>query len=259
MPDSPSPLTQAFSLSGQLALVTGGGTGLGYAMSAALLAAGARVVITGRRADILEKAVDSLGEGAHACPHDITDHKNIPSLIDFISHEVGEPTILVNNAGVHLKKPLSETSDAEFHRVLATHVEGAFAMSRTVAGRMKATGHGTILFIASMTSLIGMPNVVAYSAAKSAIVGMVRALATELGPSGIRVNAIAPGWIETPMLREALDNDPARSAKILGRTPQSRFGIPEDVGWAAVYLCSHAAQFINGVVLPVDGGASIGF
>lgn len=259
MPESHSTLAQAFSLNGQLALVTGGGTGLGYAMSSALLAAGAKVVITGRRADILEKAVDSLGEGAHACPHDITDQKNVNSLIDFIAREVGEPTILINNAGVHLKKPLVETSDAEFHRVLATHVEGAFAMSRAVAPRMKAQGHGSILFIASMTSLIGMPNVVAYTAAKSATVGMVRALATELGPSGIRVNAIAPGWIETPMLHEALDNDPGRTAKILGRTPQSRFGHPEDIGWAAVYLCSPAAQFINGVLLPVDGGASIGF
>lgn len=259
MPDSPSPLSQAFSLTGELVLVTGGGTGLGYAMSSALLAAGAKVVITGRRADVLKRAVDSLGEGAHACPHDITDHDKIPALIDYLSREVGEPTILVNNAGTHLKKPITETTVAEFHRILATHVEGAFAMSRAVAPYMKASGRGSILFIASMTSLIGMPNVVAYSAAKSAIVGMVRALATELGPSGIRVNAIAPGWIETPMLHEALDSDPVRSAKILARTPQSRFGRPEDIGWAAVYLCSPAAQFINGVLLPVDGGASIGF
>jgi gluconate 5-dehydrogenase len=88
---------------------------------------------------------------------------------------------------------------------------------------------------------------------------MVRALATELGAAGLRVNAIAPGWIESPMLHEALDGDPARIAKILGRTPQARFGQPEDIGWAAVYLCSPAAQFINGVILPVDGGASIGF
>lgn len=259
MPETCSALAQAFSLSGEIALVTGGGTGLGYAMSSALLAAGARVVITGRRADVLEQAVASLGEGAYASQHDITDHESIAPLIDHISREVGEPTILINNAGTHLKKPLAETTGAEFHRVLATHVEGAFAMSRAVAPRMRTTGHGAILFIASMTSLIGMPNVVAYSAAKASIVGMVRSLATELGPAGIRVNAIAPGWIETPMLHGALDGDVARTAKILARTPQARFGHPEDIGWAAVYLCSPAAQFINGVLLPVDGGASIGF
>jgi NAD(P)-dependent dehydrogenase (short-subunit alcohol dehydrogenase family) len=259
MPETRTASIEAFSLRGEVALITGGGTGLGYAMSAALLAAGAKIVITGRRADVLRNAVESLGPGAHAYPHDITDRDGIGPLIDCISREVGPTSILINNAGTHLKKPLGDTTDADFERVMATHVEGAFAMSRAVAARMKQRGHGSILFIASMTSMIGMPNVVAYSAAKASILGMVRALATELGPEGIRVNAIAPGWIETPMLREALDGDPARSAKILARTPQGRFGRPEDIGWAAVYLCSSAAQFINGVLLPVDGGASIGF
>jgi gluconate 5-dehydrogenase len=110
-----------------------------------------------------------------------------------------------------------------------------------------------------MSSLIGMPNIVAYSAAKSAYVGMVRSLASELGPHNIRVNAIAPGWIETPMLQAALSGDPERRSKILSRTPQQRFGMPEDIGWAAVYLNSPAACFVNGIVLPVDGGASIAF
>ncbi len=100
---------------------------------------------------------------------------------------------------------------------------------------------------------------VGYSAAKAAFSGMTRALAVELGPENIRVNAIAPGWIETPMLHKALEGDAPRRAKILGRTPQARFGHSEDIGFAAVYLCSPAARFINGVVLPVDGGASIGF
>ena len=110
-----------------------------------------------------------------------------------------------------------------------------------------------------MASLFGIPQVVAYSAAKSAYVGMVRTLAVELGPQGIRVNAIAPGWIESDMMNAALSKDPARSAKILSRTPLNRFGQAEDIGWAAVYLCSPAAKFVTGVVLPVDGGASIGF
>ena len=119
--------------------------------------------------------------------------------------------------------------------------------------------HGNILFTASMASLFGIPQVIAYSAAKSAYLGMVRTLATEISSQGIRVNAIAPGWIETPMSQKALNGDKARAAKILSRTPMATLGAPSDVGWAAVYLCSPAAKFVTGVVLPVDGGVSIGF
>jgi NAD(P)-dependent dehydrogenase (short-subunit alcohol dehydrogenase family) len=165
----------------------------------------------------------------------------------------------VNNAGVHLKKPAREVTDAEFQAVIQTHVFAAFSLAREASKTMLKRGHGSILFTASMTSLIGMPNVVAYSAAKSAYLGLVKSLATEWGGSGIRVNAIAPGWIESDMLEKALAGDPARKARILARTPMARFGAPADIGWAAVYLCSPAAKFINGVVLPVDGGASIGF
>jgi gluconate 5-dehydrogenase len=124
---------------------------------------------------------------------------------------------------------------------------------------MVARKRGSILFTASMTSLMGIPLVVAYSAAKSAYIGMVRTLSSELGPSGVRVNAIAPGWIQSDMLEQALAGDPPRKAKILGRTPLNRFGEPEDVGWAAVYLCSPAAKFVTGIVLPVDGGAAEAF
>jgi len=256
---SKSLLLEAFSLAGEVALVTGGGTGLGYAMSNALLASGAKVIITGRRIDILDRAVETLGPGAFAFKQDLTDISQIDPLVRRIREEVGSPTILINNAGIHLKKALVETTAEEFQRVFATHVEGAFALTRALVPEMRRQRRGSILFIASMTSLIGMPNVVAYSAAKSAIVGMVRSLAAELGPEDIRVNAIAPGWIETPMLHEALDGDGVRTAKILSRTPLARFGIPGDIGWAAVYLSSPAASFVNGVVLPVDGGASIGF
>jgi gluconate 5-dehydrogenase len=147
----------------------------------------------------------------------------------------------------------------EFQAVLDTHVLGSLSVTRAVAPAMMERRSGAILFMASMTSFIGMPNVVAYSAAKSAYAGMVRALACELGGHNIRVNAVAPGWIETPMLHKALDGDAPRAARILARTPMARFGEPADIGNAAVYLCSRAGGFVNGVVLPVDGGASIGF
>lgn len=165
----------------------------------------------------------------------------------------------MNNAGTHVKKTIEDHSIEEFHSILQTHVEGAFSITRAAVPHMKRAGAGSIVFIASMSSLIGMPNIVAYSAAKAAYLGMVRSLASELGPANIRVNAIAPGWIETPMLRQALSGDTERSNKILSRTPQKRFGTPGDIGWAAVYLSSPASSFVNGVVLPVDGGASIGF
>lgn len=250
---------KAFSLEGQLAIVTGGGTGLGYAMSSCLLASGARVVITGRRADVLDRAVAELGEGAAAEPHDVADTLRAGSLVERIEAKFGNPTILINNAGTHVKKALEQHTREEFDRILATHVGGAFSMTQAVVPRMKAYGGGSVLFIASMSSLIGMPNIVAYSAAKAAYLGMVRSLASELGPSNVRVNAIAPGWIETPILEQALSGDPERKRKILDRTPQQRFGKPADVGWCAAYLCSPAASFLNGIVLPVDGGASIGF
>ena len=250
---------KSFNLSGQTALITGGGTGLGFGMAKCFVAAGAKVIIVGRRKQELEKARVELGANAFALVGDVTKLETIPALVQKAEKLAGPISILVNNAGVHLKKSALETSDPEFQTVLQTHVFGAFALTREVARGMAARKSGSVLFTASMTSLFGIPLVVAYSAAKSAYVGMVRTLAVELGSQGVRVNGIAPGWIESDMLNEALNGDSARKAKILGRTPMNRFGKAEDIGWAAVYLCSPAAQFVTGVILPVDGGASIGF
>ena len=248
-----------FRLDAHLALITGGGSGLGLAMARCMIAAGARVVLAGRREARLKEAVASLGNQAGYLAHDVTDLAVAPALVERVAREFGPIGILVNNAGVHLKKAAVDTTEEEFLQVLTTHVLGAHALSRAVAPAMIARGAGSILFIASMASLFGIPKVVAYSAAKSAFVGMVRALATELSPHGVRVNALAPGWIETDMSRQAMAGDPERERKILSRTPMGRFGEPNDVGMAAVYLSSPAARFITGVVLPVDGGASIGF
>ena len=215
--------------------------------------------MVGRREETLRQAVAAVGPGAEYIVHDVTELADSPALVAEVSQRFGPITILVNNAGIHLKKPALETTEEEFLKVLTTHVLGAHAMSRAVAPGMIERRAGSILFIASMASLFGIPQVVAYSAAKSAYLGMVRALATELSPHGVRVNAIAPGWIDTEMTRKALSGDPARKEKILSRTPMGRFGDVDDVGMAAVYLSSPAAKFITGVVLPVDGGVSIGF
>lgn len=252
-------MKDAFNLGGQTALITGGGTGLGLGMARCLVAAGAKVVLVGRRLDALEKACTTLGRRAFPVRGDVTKTETAGSLIDQAEHIGGPISILINNAGVHLKKPATETTDTEFAAVLQTHVFGAFALTREAGRRMVACRSGCVLFTASMASLMGIPLIVAYAAAKSAYVGMVRSLATEWGPQGVRVNAIAPGWIASDMLNQALSGDPAREAKVLGRIPLKDFGEPEDIGWAAVYLASPAAKYVNGVVLPVDGGAAESF
>jgi len=252
-------IKDAFDLAGETAIITGGGTGLGLGMAKCFVASGARVVLVGRRKAELDKACAALGGNAFALNGDVTKLETASSIIDRAEKLAGPISILINNAGVHLKKPATETSDAEFAKLIQTNVFGAFALTREAGSRMVARKSGSILFTASMASLMGIPLVVAYSAAKSAYIGMVRSLATEWGPHGVRVNAIAPGWIASDMLDQALSGDPARKSKILGRTPMNKFGEPDDVGWAAVYLCSPASKFVTGVMLPVDGGAAIGF
>jgi gluconate 5-dehydrogenase len=250
---------KAFDLTGQTALITGGGTGLGFGMAWCFVASGARVVLVGRRKVKLAQACSLLGDNAFALPGDVTKLKTAGAIFEAAERLAGPVTILVNNAGVHLKKPAAQTTDAEFASVVQTHVFGAFALTREAGRRMMERRSGCILFTASMASFMGIPLVVAYSAAKSAYVGIVRALATEWGAHGVRVNGIAPGWIASDMLDKALSGDEARKAKILGRTPLGRFGEPEDIGWAAVYLASPAAKFVTGIVLRVDGGAAEGF
>jgi gluconate 5-dehydrogenase len=247
----------AFRLDGEIALVTGGGTGLGLATAKRMAEAGARVVIVGRREEPLKAAA---GKELQYLVHDVTELDQADALVAKVKGATGGvPTILVNNAGIHLKKWAVETSVEEFQKVLSTHVLGSFALTKAVAPAMMEAGKGSIVFIASMASIFGIPQVIAYTAAKSAYTGMVRGLATELSPRGVRVNAIAPGWIESPMQKTAFAGDPKRAEKILGRTPMGRLGDPDDVAYAAVYLCAPAAKFVTGTMLVVDGGISVGF
>lgn len=250
---------EAFSLRGEVVLITGGGTGIGLAIARSMAAAEARVAVIGRREPELKAAVAELGSRAAAFVHDVNELGAADGLVERVAREIGAPTCLVNNAGIHIKKPAADTTPEDFQQVLNTHILGAHALTRAVIGGMMARKHGSILFTASMASLFGIPQVVAYAAAKSAMIGMVRSYAVEFSPHGVRTNAIAPGWIETALSRKALASDPARENRILSRTPLARLGTPEDIGWAAVYLTSPAAKFVSGVVLPVDGGVSIGF
>lgn len=250
---------RAFSLEGRRAVITGGATGLGFAMSRCMVAAGADVVLIGRAEEELASACARLGPKASYYRFDITDTAHTQELANRILREKGDVGILCNNAGNHCKKPIEEMTVEDFTSVLRVHAVASFAMTRAFVPHMKSNHKGSILFVSSMTGFIGQPYVTGYSAAKSAVLGMVRTLATEISAQGVRVNAVAPGWIDTPMLHKAIDGDVERTNKILGRTPMKRFGTPEDIGWATVFLSSDAAKFINGTALVVDGGALIGF
>jgi len=249
----------SFRLDGQTAVVTGGGSGIGLAIAGALHGAGASVALIGRNEHALSSAAETLNSRVAYFVHDVTRLSMSESLFDRVAAELEAPSILINNAGVHLKQPAIATSPEQFAEVMKIHVDGAFALSTAAAKAMMPHGGGSILFIASMASLFGIPYVSAYSAAKTAQLGLVRSLASEWSSHGIRVNAIAPGWIDTQMSRQALDDDPARLDRVLKRTPLGRLGDPDEVARAALFLCSPASSFITGAVLPVDGGASIGF
>lgn len=243
----------------KIALVTGGGSGLGKAIAAAFVEQNITTIICGRQAEKLATAAAELGPLAIPQVADLTDLAALPGLVQQLEQSIGPIDILVNNAGINMKKPLIEVSDADFQQILTTNVCAVFALSREVARGMIDRGDGCIIHISSMAAQYGLPKVIAYSAAKSAIDGMTRAMAVELSPLGIRVNAIAPGFIYSDMTAKALDSDPERKARVFARTPMGRMGQPEDIGAAAAYLASDAARFVTGVVLRIDGGNAIGF
>jgi gluconate 5-dehydrogenase len=249
-----------FRLDGETALITGGGSGIGLGIARCMVQAGAKVVLVGRREDQLIQACAELGALASYVAHDVTRLDAAGELVAAAQKVAQGPvTILVNNAGTHLKKPAAETSPEDFQGVLNTHVLAAHALTRALIPGMVAQGKGSILFTSSMAAFMGVPLVLAYAAAKSAYFGMVSTLSAELSAKGVRVNAIAPGWIFSEMSRKALESDPARKAKVLSRIQMGRMGEPADIGHAAVYLSSAAAGYVTGVTLPVDGGASVGF
>ncbi|MGI4885703.1 MAG: SDR family NAD(P)-dependent oxidoreductase [Janthinobacterium lividum] len=258
-PHSARAVDHVFSLAGRLALVTGGGTGIGLEIARCMVAAGATVVITGRREAVLQAAAADLGNRAQYLVNDICDLGALDDLVARIEAKHGPLDILVNNAGINMKKPALEMTDEEFSRIIHTNLSAVFSLTRAAARRMVARGSGCILMISSMAAYYGIDRVVAYAASKSAVEGMVRVLASEFSAHGVRVNAIAPGFIETEMSRTAMNNDPDRRDRAMRRTPMGKFGQPADIGHAAVFLASEGARYITGASLPVDGGNSIGF
>ncbi|MDW6020761.1 SDR family oxidoreductase [Mesorhizobium sp. BAC0120] len=256
---SQSPLERAFGLAGKHALVTGGGSGLGLAIAKAFAAAGAGVTIAGRRLELLEQAAAEIGPNARIARLDLRDIGSIKGFAAAVEAEHGQVDILVNNAGNTVKKPFEEQTAEDLDQVFDVHVRGALELTRSIIPGQAARGCGSVLFIASMTSFIGQPLVIGYTAAKSALTGVVRGLSAEYSGRNVRVNAIAPGWIDTDLFRAATSNDKTRYDKIIGRIQMGRVGKPEDIGWASVFLASPAAAYVTGQTLVVDGGALVGF
>lgn len=247
------------AVEGKRVVVTGGGTGIGRAIAKAFVDAGASVVITGRRESVLRETADALGARCGVQVFDVGDLAALPKAVSDIEAKFGPIDVLVNNAGVNLKKPALEVTDEEFLRIQQANLLGLFAMTREVVKGMAVRGSGVVLNITSMAALYGLPKVAPYTASKSAVLGLTKQLAVEFAPMGVRVNAIAPGFIFSDMTVKALDADPERKARVMARTPMGRMGRADEVASAAVFLCSDAASFITGVNLAVDGGNSIGF
>jgi NAD(P)-dependent dehydrogenase (short-subunit alcohol dehydrogenase family) len=243
----------------KIAIVTGGASGIGLAIAKTFVQHQIFTLIIGRDKEKLTDAKKGLGELCATISFDLNELTQIPALVEGIMKEYGRIDILVNNAGINLKKEFTEVSDEEFQKILLTNVTAIFALSREVVKHMITAKQGNIINISSMAAQYGIPKVIAYTASKSAIEGMTKAMAVELSPKGIRVNAIAPGFIATEMSAKALNNDPERKQKVLSRTPMGYLGETADIGEAALFLASDAAKYITGVSLPVDGGNSIGF
>ncbi len=235
------------------AIITGGNKGLGLAQTRRFLAEGFRVFVVARsRGDI-----DDLAGDVAFIEADLAGDESA-AYLDTVQGRAGSVDVLVNNAGMHLKKPMWDVSAAEFDRVVGLNVKAMFvACGRYV--ELQGGQGGAIVNISSMGGIMALPSAAAYVTAKTAVVGLTRSVAVDAASRGIRCNAVAPGFIDTDMTRAILEKDPARRAKIEGRIPGGQFGTPEDVANAVYFLASDQAAHINGVVLPVDGGFSIGF
>lgn len=240
-------------LEGKRAVVTGGGTGIGLGVAEELLDAGAKVLLLGRRPEVLKEAAEKLGEGVTYRQADLTDFASLPGLFAEIDREF-PIDILVNNAGINLKGPFLEYTPEDFDRVVAIQEKAVFFITKEAAKHMAKRRAGSIVNISSLSARLGMPSNQAYTMCKGGIVALTRSLMVELAPYNIRVNSVNPGYIYTDMIKKINVNTPWRLAVMEEATPLGRFGTTKEIGMAAAFLASDAASFITGVDLYVDGG-----
>lgn len=246
-------------LQNRVALITGGGTGIGAGIARAFAREGAQVVICGRREEPLKEIVDEIDRGggeAIYCVADISSQEQIQEMIETITMKFGSVDILVNNAGVFIPDDVTSTSEQEWDRVMDIDAKGVYLVSKAVLPDMIKKGSGKIINIASIAGLIGFEKSAAYCAAKGAVVNLTREMALDYAPKGICVNAIAPGVIDTDMTKAFLSNEQAKQA-FLRKTPVGRVGTPEDIAYGAMYLASDESDFIVGQTFVIDGGWTI--
>jgi len=244
------------SLHGKIALITGASKGLGKAMALALSQAGATIALVSRdegKLQDVKREVESSGGRADVFLADVKDEAQVERLEADVSKRLGKVQILVNNAGINLRKNLIDFSFAEWQSVLDTNLTSVFLMCRKFVPHMRGTGYGRILNMTSIMSHVSLPQRSAYSASKAALLGLIRALALELAPDGITVNGISPGPFGTEM-NQTLMQDPQANAQFLANIPVGRWGKVEEIGALANYLCSEAAGFITGTDILIDGG-----
>jgi NAD(P)-dependent dehydrogenase (short-subunit alcohol dehydrogenase family) len=243
-------------LEGRVAVVLGGTTGIGHALTLALAQAGADVVATGRRVEQVEqtaKDVERIGRRSLTVPSDVTDRASLEKLRDSVVSSLGKVDILVNCAGRTKRAPTLDFSDKDWTEILDTNLTGTLRGCQVFGRHMLERGYGRIINIASVTSFVALFEVAAYGASKAGVAALTQSLAIEWGPKGVCVNAIAPGFFRTHLNAALLDGTP-RGQELLTRAPMKRFGKVEELGPAAVFLASEGASFVNGEVLVVDGG-----
>ncbi len=247
-------MTDRFSLTGRIALVTGASRGLGFAMAQALAEHGATVVLNARD----EKSLSDAAKKLHAdhSAFDVADQKQSQAALAKLVEKHGKLDILINNAGIQHRKPLIEWEDDEFDRVIAVNLSACFRLARDAARLMLPRKYGRIINTGSVAAILGRPTIHAYVAAKAGLHGLTRSMAAEIGRHGVTVNAIAPGYFATE-LNTALLEDKAFTQWVESRTPAGRWARPEELGGAVVFLASEAASYVNGHVLAVDGGLSV--
>lgn len=247
-----------FDLTGKRALITGSGQGIGLSLALGLASAGARVILNGRSAARLQAAVAEMaaaGFDVDCLPFDVTSHDAARTAVDAYESAEGPIDILINNAGMQRRAPLEDFDPADFELLMQTNIASVFHVGQACARHMIARGTGRIINIASIQTALARPTIAPYTMTKGAVANLTKGMATDWGPKGLRVNAIAPGYFDTP-LNAALVADPEFTAWIARRTPVGRWGQLPELRGAAIFLASAAASYINGQVLFVDGGMS---